>query len=412
MSGPLLGGWLVVGPVLALVLTATGARGQDAGAPAGGEAPAAVADAPAAAVGTAPGSLSAQAGQERSTEPEGFAVGAASQERPAGAPGTDAPAAGAPGTAEPAAAPAEDGPPPSRWYLERGTERRRPRPEDDIPEVADLLAGLLRDQRVPGFYDGQFAATVEQFDELARLARDPTVDHTLRMMAIMALQEAGDGEALAAVLEPLLVPAGQEFQMELAVWWDNGRTTEEGFVREVLAADLSRHARFALAKDGQPDAVLAKIEEMKRYVQRDESEILDPLIRSIDDPRVALKRDVWFDVAYHYQQYDDFENAADWFRRMADSLNGAEATWCHYNLACIAAIQGHADLAMERLRRAVAAGFSDVGWMQEDGDLSSLRDRADWRELVLSMGGTPAEPSDPPGNSNGGAPPAAPGASP
>ena len=287
-----------------------------------------------------------------------------------------------------------DAPPPasdaSRWYLERGTARREATPLDDIPSVVDRLAVLMRDGRVPGFYDGQFASTSSDFDALARLVRDDTIEHNLRTMAVMALQEAGDGEALAEVLEPLVISPDDEFRTEQGEWYDFGSTTAEPDIRRILKADLSRHARFALAKDGQPARVLEKIEVMKRRVLPRRIAVLDPTQRTQDDPLgVGWLRNVWFDIAYHFQQFDDYEQASHWFRQLCDHLEGDDTRWAHYNLGCMAALTGHPDAAMLELENAVEAGFLDVIWLQEDGDLASLRGRTDFQQLVLRLGGEP-----------------------
>jgi hypothetical protein len=283
----------------------------------------------------------------------------------------------------------DDAEPPSRWYLDRGTQRREPWPEDALPTVADRLAAIMRDDRVPGFYDGQFADTADDFEGLARLAHDESIHASLRMMAIMALQEAGDGAELAAVLEPLIIAPEEEFRAEQDEWDDFGTTTEEDFVRRILVADLSRHARFALAKGGQPRWVLEKIEVMKRRVMKRKYLVLDPAVKSSTDLKAAWLRSVWFDIAYHFQQYDDYENAASWFRELCDHLDGDDTRWAHYNLACIAALEGRPEQSVAELAAAAEAGFLDVAWMQEDGDLASLRGRPDFEQLVRDLGGTP-----------------------
>lgn len=275
---------------------------------------------------------------------------------------------------------------PSIWYLERGTHVRPAGLADDIPRVMNGLVDLMRDDQVPGFYDGQFSSLANDFDGLARLARDESVDHTLRMMAVMALQEAGDGETLRLQLEPLLLSVDEEFSAEINDWWDQGDTVAEDYVRDVLRADLSRHVRFALAKDGQPAAVLEKIEAMKQYVYDDRFTILDPRIRSDRNFAVAHKRSIWFDIAYHYQQFDDFVSASEWFRAICDNLSGDVTRWAHYNLACIAAIQGDHALALTELEAAHEAGFFDVAWMQEDGDLAGLRSLPGFIDLAQRMG--------------------------
>ena len=280
---------------------------------------------------------------------------------------------------DPAETPSD--PAPSPWYLKRGTELRLPGAADDVPRVLKPLVELMRDGQVPGFFDGQFGDLAGDFDELARLAKDETMEHTLRLMAVMALQEAGDGERLAAQLEPLLLSVAEEFNAELNEWADFGSTVEEGFVRRILRADLSRHVRFALAKDGQSAPVLAKIEVMYQYIWKHRVDILDPSIKSDVDFLVAHKRSIWFDIAYHYQQFDDYETAAHWFRQLTQNLSPNDTWMAHYNLACIAALQGRPEEAVQELELAVSGGFQDVEWMDEDADLESLRERPDYQEL-------------------------------
>jgi len=43
-----------------------------------------------------------------------------------------------------------------------------------------------------------------------------------------------------------------------------------------------------------------------------------------------------------------------------------------YNMACLDAVRGNRDEAMDWLRKAVEGGFSDIDWMVQDSDLSSL----------------------------------------
>jgi tetratricopeptide (TPR) repeat protein len=298
--------------------------------------------------------------------------------------------------------------PPSPWYAERGTRPRTPGPLDPVPETAFLLAKLLRDGGVPGFYDGQFASVAERFDELAALAGDRDINHVLRVMAVMALQEADSGPRVLAALDPLIIPAYVELGIDREVWDAQGRDDEPDFIRRAQIADLSQHARFALAKDGQSDRVLEKISEMERSVARQLDDILDPQQDSERDLLLAWKRQVVFDIGYHYQQFDDFARAAEWFRKLTDALPGKRETrWAHYNLACIAALQGRPDDAMTHLQAAWDVGFADVAWLLEDGDLKSLRERPDFQALVQTMRGQ--APAGAPGAGEGAQkPPASP----
>jgi hypothetical protein len=129
-------------------------------------------------------------------------------------------------------------------------------------------------------------------------------------------------------------------------------------------------------------------------------DILDPTLDSDRFPNLAYRRQVVFDIGYHYQQFDDFANATRWFRLLTDALPGhRETRWAHYNLACIAALQRRGDDALAHLEAAWEVGFSDVRWMQEDGDLASIRDRPEFQDLIARMRGLatgdPAIP-DPP----------------
>ena len=276
----------------------------------------------------------------------------------------------------------------SPWYAERGSKPREPGPLDPVPDTAFRLALLLRDGGVPGFYDGQFASVADRFDDLARLANDPDMNHVLRVMAIMALQEAGSGAQVVAALDPLIIPAHEEVDINRDAWDAAGRIDSPEFIQKLQRADISEHARFALAKDGEPDRVLEKIRELEHGVTRQLPDILDPTADSDRDFVLAWKRQMVFDIGYHYQQFDDFEHASEWFRKLTEALPGQRETrWAHYNLACIAALQGRPDEAMEHLKAAWAVGFADVSWMQEDGDLRSLRERPDFQALVQTMRG-------------------------
>jgi tetratricopeptide (TPR) repeat protein len=255
-----------------------------------------------------------------------------------------------------------------------------------VPDVAFQLALLLKDGHVPGFYDGQFASVAGRFDELAALASQPEANHVLRVMAVMALQEAASGEKLAAVLEPLIMPAREEVQTDYDDFLTLGRDATPDLQRRVARADLSQHARFSLAKAGQPTRVLDKITEMQIPLQHRLPEVLDPDRDADRDYMLSWYRQLIFDIGYHYQQFDDYEHASEWFHKLTDELPGhSETSWAHYDLACIDALQGRPEQAVEHLKAAFAVGFTDVNWMLQDGDLKSLRERPDFQALAERM---------------------------
>ncbi len=65
-----------------------------------------------------------------------------------------------------------------------------------------------------------------------------------------------------------------------------------------------------------------------------------------------------------------------------------------YDLACVYSVastkdagqtRAHGDRAVELLRKAVAAGWSDAAHMKEDADLDPLRGRDDFRKLLAEL---------------------------
>jgi hypothetical protein len=300
-------------------------------------------------------------------------------------------------------APADESP----WYLDRGP-RSDPGTLDDVPTVAAELGALMRDGGVPGFYDGQFDALTGSFEDLARLASDPDVHTTMRMMAVMALQEASDDpELLTAILEPLIIPAEFEFEIEKDAYSNNFSYTPPGdeVIREELRASLSRHARFALAKAGRrldepamTALILEKIGIMEEHLKFMRQRVLraDHRLSRRPNDDVEFAKVTWFNIGYHYQQFDDYKNAARWFSDLCDSLPaGRDTRWARYNLACMSALSGDPTEAVAHLRRAYGAGFTDVSWMQEDGDLDSLRGREDFEALIqLMLSGEGTSPLD------------------
>ncbi len=57
----------------------------------------------------------------------------------------------------------------------------------------------------------------------------------------------------------------------------------------------------------------------------------------------------------------------------------------HYNLACsLALVKRRAD-ALRALERAVALGYNDAEWMQQDPDLESLKDLPAFKKLLAQL---------------------------
>lgn len=260
-----------------------------------------------------------------------------------------------------------------------------------------LCDAVLLDGGVPGFFDGQFRA-MHSVDETAllrmlRFAWDPRLHPVMRTLMIMAMHEPRPS-ALELFLEPLLIPAGIEVAVQHAFKWKFDTTAYD--VRQNLVATYSQYARFSLAKAGIAGPIDEKIAELRsRYLEYSgrarATERTDP-----DRAEFYLEEamDFLFQVGYHHQQLDRYDAAEDAYRTIiAAASNVRSKRWAHYNLACIRAIQGRNDEAIEELTRAVAVGFNDVRWAARDGDLEPLRDDPRFQRLLA---GLPAEAAEPP----------------
>lgn len=53
-----------------------------------------------------------------------------------------------------------------------------------------------------------------------------------------------------------------------------------------------------------------------------------------------------------------------------------------YNAACVFALQGNTDEALEMLDKSIDAGWQDIAWMQKDSDLASIRGDDRWNLLL------------------------------
>ncbi|MDT8341661.1 MAG: hypothetical protein RQ751_09140 [Longimicrobiales bacterium] len=57
-----------------------------------------------------------------------------------------------------------------------------------------------------------------------------------------------------------------------------------------------------------------------------------------------------------------------------------------YNAACLLALAGRADEALDRLEEAVGQGFGNRDWLERDPDLEAVRDHPRFRALMEGMG--------------------------
>jgi non-specific serine/threonine protein kinase len=75
--------------------------------------------------------------------------------------------------------------------------------------------------------------------------------------------------------------------------------------------------------------------------------------------------------------------AMEWAGR-AMQLDPSDATTL-YNVACVYAINGASDKAIDSLEAAVKNGYANKQWLENDGDFLALRDQPRWKGLLASM---------------------------
>ncbi len=70
----------------------------------------------------------------------------------------------------------------------------------------------------------------------------------------------------------------------------------------------------------------------------------------------------------------------DWGQRAVEI--DPEDAGVRYNVACLFAVAGQGDRALELLEQAVAAGFGNREWLERDPDLESIRDDPRFEALL------------------------------
>jgi hypothetical protein len=249
------------------------------------------------------------------------------------------------------------------------------------------LAGKIREGLVPGFYKGQFAdlwrVDPGAADRLLKLAYDDALHHVLRVMAVMSLHETR-----RATLEKELAPLIKDEEAELRAAYDAffERFFGSQKVEYFRDFELSRYARFSLAKAGQRDAIVRLIRTIDEVLAqpRQQDEIkLDPDPNTEAYWRTEWLRMLLFDSGYYFQQFDDYASASARYTRIVLEFPKSRACEnAYYNRACIFAIQGRKAEAIDDLRSAIRHGFTNVEWLLEDGDLKSIRGTPEFDALV------------------------------
>ncbi len=231
-----------------------------------------------------------------------------------------------------------------------------------------LLQGLLRDGSIPGFYDGQFEGLRSLgpglVDQLFWIGSHPTLNLSLRGMAVAAIGSFGDSSDVIRLDEAFMLEPSDEIELLTE------SSTERG---DRARAQLSQYARWAAWRLGETSLSLEPIRELERRFEQEPSKYLT---------RAA---EYLFQIGYGYLRLRLLDDARKAFRRyvqLYDSGMGVHLSSVHYNLACIASLRGEVALAIDELRLARKNGFTDMGWLLEDRDLENIRNDARFRAFL------------------------------
>ena len=213
------------------------------------------------------------------------------------------------------------------------------------------------------------------------------------------LAEAHAARGLSLFLSRRIEEAEREFQAAIAAdpslpearyyysraCFQQGRNAEAArLCREANAARESYQAAFFAAQASEAAGEHAASLESYRLA-------LDVCERHMemnpDDPRAATMR------AVSLARIGRREEGLHWARQ-ALAIDPLDAG-VRYNVACLYAIEGAADEALDCLEDVARAGFQNREWMERDPDLSSLRGLPRFQALMDGMAKAPAAPPVP-----------------
>ena len=253
--------------------------------------------------------------------------------------------------------------------------------------LATRLAGKVREGRVPGFYDGQFSdlwtIDAQAAERILAYAHDDALHHVFRVVATMSLSETKRPE-LEKELADLVLDERDELEAARLSFFESRIGAAE--IVRFRSFDLSRYARFSLAKARITAPILKLIAAIDQIlaIRSNQAEMAQSVTADSEAWfRVEYLRGLLFESGYYFQQFDDYANAEKRYRELIKRFPTSRACEnAYYNLACVCAIQGRRAEALDALRKAIRAGFTNASWLLEDGDLKSLLNDPEFNSLV------------------------------
>jgi TolB-like protein/Flp pilus assembly protein TadD len=244
------------------------------------------------------------------------------------------------------------------------------------PEFALAHAGIADSCSLLHTYYPSAMPGPEQADEASRraleLAPDLPEAHASRAFALTQIgrfDEAAAEFQTAIALDPSLFEARyfygrhcfQQGRMaEAARWFEDAARVQENFEARFFAAQ-------AFEAEGRSDAAAAAYR--RALVVAEQHLELRP-----DDPRAATMR------AVSLCRLGESAEGLAWARRALE-IDPADAG-VRYNVACLYALDGKRDEALDCIEDCVRLGFGNLEWIERDPDLASLRGEPRFNALL------------------------------
>ncbi|UCC70998.1 MAG: tetratricopeptide repeat protein [Gemmatimonadota bacterium] len=247
------------------------------------------------------------------------------------------------------------------------------------PEYALAYAGVANASALIHMYYPTSEGNLEQADEasLKALQLDPELAdaHAARGFALSMLKRFDEAEQefrTAIGLNPKLFEARYFYARTC---FQQGKLQQAAQLFDA-ASQVREDYQSAFFAAQSHEAVGNKDEAEARYLRAlrvaEEHMELNP-----DDPRAATMR------AVALCRLGRQEEGLHWAQQ-ALAIDPHDAG-VRYNVACLYALEGEADKAIDCLEEAIGVGFGNRGWIEQDPDLASLRDHPRYHALLERM---------------------------
>ncbi|MEK7483720.1 MAG: hypothetical protein AABZ60_05235 [Planctomycetota bacterium] len=227
---------------------------------------------------------------------------------------------------------------------------------ENKPTLKEVKSFLEKNQVEGVVFDGMFAGIEKlgpkTLEHLLTLLQDSEESLEFHLMVLRAIAELGNPSAI----EPLK------------------NLQEDVFIEESLKEEIP----FTLYHLGETQLVEKAVENVQNQIQETQKK-QDPnqpeVKKRLLDLNVALGN-----LAYRMQKYELGCSAYAEIQRIYPNAP------ILYNYACCLALDGKADKAMEKLWEALAnKELHSADSLEKDGDLRSLRSRADFQDLLKKL---------------------------